>query len=99
MSLQGTGVRIIIHEPSGWSKGNLFGTILSSRGKKILIVKLSEKISSNNLISDLIELSPRNQSESFKSLAQQYSVMVNGNLVSENYDRKEYLLYGSVTFD
>ena len=32
MSLQGQTVRIIVHQPENWDKGNLFGTIISDRG-------------------------------------------------------------------
>ncbi len=99
MTLRGTGVRIIVHEPANWDKGNLFGTIIFDRGVSKIIVKLSNKITGSQLTSDLIELSPSKQGDTFKPLIQNYSVMVNGSLVDENREAKEPLIYGSITFD
>ena len=99
MQLRGASVRIIVHEPKTWDKGNLFGTIVFDRNGNKLIVKLSKEISGNQLTSDLLELSPYKQEDTFKLLTQYYSVMVNGSLVNESAEIKEYLLYGSITFD
>ena len=99
MALRGTGVRIIVHEPSNWDKGNLFGTIIFDRGGNKIIVKLSDKIAGSQLTSDLLELSPHKEGDTFKPLTQYYSVMVDGNLIDENKEVKEPLIYGSITFD
>jgi hypothetical protein len=99
MALRGTGVRIIVHEPTTWDKGNLFGTIIYDRGGNKLIVKLSKKIIGNELTSDLIELSPHQQDDTFKPLTQYYSVMVDGSIIDENREVREPLIYGSITFD
>ena len=99
MALKGTGVRIIVHEPTTWDKGNLFGTIIYDRGGTKLVVKLSKKIIGNQLTSDLLELSPHKQGDTFKPLTQYYSVMANGSLIDENTEAKEYFIYGSITFD
>lgn len=99
MALRGTGVRIIVHEPSNWDKGNLFGIIIFDRGGDKIIVQLSDKIAGRQLTSDLLELSPHKQGDTFKPLTQYYSVMVNGSLIDENKEVKEPLIYGSITFD
>ena len=99
MALRGAGVRIIVHEPTNWDKGNLFGTIIFDRGGNKLIVKLSKKIIGNKLTSDLIELSPRQQDDTFKPLTQYYSVMVDGSLIDDNREVREPLIYGSITID
>ena len=99
MALRGTGVRIIVHEPSNWDKGNLFGTIIFDRGRDKIIVQLSDKIAGKQLTSDLLELSPHKQGDTFKPLTQYYSVMVIGSLIDENKEVKEPLIYGSITFD
>lgn len=99
MSLQGYTVRIIVHEPENWDKGNLFGTIISDRGGKKLLLKLTEQIIGKEIISDLIELQPLTEKETFKPLGQYYSVMVNGNLKCERTETTEHIIYGSVTID
>lgn len=99
MALIGTGVRIIVHEPSNWDKGNLFGTIIFNKGGDKIIVKLSNKIAGSQLTSDLLELSPHKQGDTFKPLTHYYSVMVDGSLIDENKEVKEPLIYGSITFD
>ncbi len=99
MGLRGAGVRIIVHEPSNWDKGNLFGTIIFDRGVDKIIVKLSSKIEGRRITSDLLELSPHKQGDTFKPLTQYYSVMVDGSLIDENREVKEPLIYGSITFD
>jgi len=99
MALRGTGVRIIVHEPSNWDKGNLFGTIIFDRGGDKIIVKLSNEIAGSQLTSDLLELSPHKQGDTLKPLTQYYSVMVDGSLIDENKEVKEPLIYGSITFD
>lgn len=98
MALRGQGVRIIVHEPSSWGKGNLFGTIVFDRGDRI-IVKLSNTITGNQLISNLLEFSPHEEGDTFKSLTQYYSVMADGSLIDESGEAREPLIYGSITFD
>ena len=97
--LKGKTVRIIVSEPFEWTHGNLFGTIIyDSDGKKI-IVKLSKEIKGKKITSDLLELSPRYEKETFKPLTQSYSVTVGGALVKENSTELDYILIGSVTID
>ena len=99
MSLQGKTVRIIVHEPENWDKNNLFGTIISDRGGKKLILKLTEKIVGKEITSDIIELKPKTENETFRLLERYYSVMVNGNLKCTESDDEEFIIYGSVTID
>ena len=98
MSLKGKTVRIIVNEPWEW-KENLFGTILSDRGGDKLLVRLTKSISGKKLTSDLIELKPRYEKETFKPLSQYYSVTVGGALVKEDSDEFDYIIIGSVTID
>ncbi len=98
MSLKGQTVRIIVNEPWNW-EGNLFGTILSDRGGDKLLVKLTKPIKGNKLTSDLIELKPINEKETFKPLGQYYSVTVGGALVDEKNEEFDYIIIGSVTLD
>lgn len=98
MSLKGQTVRIIVSEPRNW-EGNLFGTILSDRGGDKLLVKLTKPIKGNKLTSDLIELKPINEMETFKPLGQYYSVTVGGALVDEKNEEFDYIIIGSVTLD
>lgn len=93
------GIRIIVHEPKNWNNGNLFGEILSDRGGKKLIVKLIKPIKGELITSDIIELKPQSEKDTFKPLFQYYSVMVNGNLIDEKNEVSEYVISGSVTFD
>lgn len=99
MSLQGRTVRIIVHQPENWDKGNLFGTIMSDRGGKILLIKLTETINGENISSNILELRLLTDAETFKPLGQYFSVMVNGNLKCEETEKTESLIYGSVTID
>ena len=98
MSLKGQTVRIIVSEPWDWEE-NLFGTILSDRGGEKLLVKLTKPIKGKKFTSDLIELKPRYEKETFKPLAQHYSVTVGGALVKEENDEFDYIIIGSVTID
>lgn len=98
MSLKGQTVRIIVNEPWNW-EGNLFGTILSDRGGDKLLVKLTKPIKGSKLTSDLIELKPRYEKETFKPLGQYYSVTVGGALVDEKNDEFDYIITGNVTLD
>ncbi len=98
MSLTGQTVRIIVSEPWDW-EGNLFGTILSDRGGDKLLVRLTKPITGKKLTSDLIELKPRYEKETFKSLGQNYSVTVGGALVTADNDDFDYIIIGSVTID
>lgn len=99
MSLTGKSVRIIVSEPFDWEEGNLFGKILSDRGSDKLLIKLTNPIKGKKLISDLIELRPRYEKETFKPLVQYYSVTVGGALVKPETDEFEYIFIGSVTID
>jgi hypothetical protein len=99
MSLQGKTVRIIVHEPENWDKGNLFGTIISDRGGKKLLLKLTDQIIGDEIASDIIELQPMTGKETFKPLIQHYSVMVNGSLRNSETEKTEHIIYGSVTID
>lgn len=99
MSLQGQTVRIIVHEPENWDKGNLFGIIISDRGGQKIILKLSDKIIGKEITSDVLEIKPIKENETFKPLAQYYSVMINGSLKSEETEQLENIIYGSVTID
>jgi hypothetical protein len=98
MSLTGQTVRIIVSEPWDW-EGNLFGTILSDRGGDKLLVRLTKPITGKTLTSDLIELKPRYEKETFKPLGQNYSVTVGGALVTADTDDFDYIIIGSVTID
>jgi len=98
MSLKGQTVRIIVSEPWDWGE-NLFGTILSDRGGNRLVVKLTKPVVGKKLTSDLIELRPRYEKETFKPLSQYYSVTVGGALITENSLDFDYIIIGNVTLD
>ncbi|UWX55741.1 hypothetical protein NYZ99_04765 [Maribacter litopenaei] len=98
MSLKGQTVRIIVSEPWDWEE-NLFGTILSDRGGDKLLVKLTKPIKGKTLTSDLLELRPRYEKETFKPLSQHYSVTVGGALVKEDSDEFDYIIIASITID
>src|SRR5690606_35641133 len=98
MSLKGQTVRIIVSEPWDW-EGNLFGTILSDRGGDKLLVRLTKPLKGKKITSDLIELRPRYEKETFKPLSQYYSVTVGGGLVKEDSAEFDYIIIGSVTID
>jgi len=97
--LKGRTVRIIVSEPFEWAHGNLFGTIIYDRGGEKITVKLSKEIKGKKFTSDLLELSPRYEKETFKPLTQNYSVTVGGALIKENSSEFDYMLIGSVTID
>ena len=97
--LRGRTVRIIVNEPYEWEYGNLFGTIIYDRGGKKIIVKLSKTVKGTKLTSDLLELTPRYENETFKPLTQNYSVTVGGALIKEGLDEFDYILIGTVTID
>lgn len=99
MSLQGQIVRIIVHKPESWDKGNLFGVILSDRGGQKIILQLAQKIVGKEFSSDIIEIQPLTEKETFKSLGQYYSVMVNAKLKSNETEKLEFIFSGSVTLD
>ena len=99
MSLQGKSVRIIVHEPVNWNKGNLFGTILSDRCGQKITLKLLDKINGKEFSSDILEIQTLTEKETFKPLRQYYSVMVNGSLKSDETEKSEHIIYGSVTID
>ena len=99
MSLRGKTVRIIVSEPFEWDHGNLFGTIEDDRGGKRLKVRLINEIRGNILTSDLMELKPRYEKETFKPLLQNYSVTVGGALIKDDSEDFDYILIGTVTID
>ncbi len=99
MSLRGKTVRIIVNEPFEWRHGNLFGTIEDDRGGKRLKVRLTNKIKGKKMTSDLIELKPRYENETFKPLLQNYSVTVGGALINDDSEDFDYILIGTVTID
>ena len=99
MSLKGQTVRIIVDEPWEWEERNLFGTILSDRGGNKLLIELTKSFTGKKLTSNLIELRPRYEKETFKPLSQYYSVTVGGALVTENSDDFDYIIIGTVTLD
>ena len=91
-------VRIIVYKPENFNIGNLFADIISERGN-ILLVRLSKSVQGNVIKSDLMELTPQSQKDSFKGLKQNYSVMINGKLINESSNESENLISGSVTYD
>ncbi len=99
MSLQGQTVRIIVHEPVNWNKGNLFGTILSDRGGQQITLQLLDKVIGKEITSDILEIQTMTEKETFKPLRQNYSVMVNGSLKCNETEKSEHIIYGSVTID
>ncbi|MFT3904013.1 MAG: hypothetical protein QM727_12625 [Niabella sp.] len=99
MSLQGQTVRIIIHKPENWDIGNLFGKIISDRGGRKLTIKLTNQVVSGRITSDILELQPLTEKETFKPLGQYYSVIVNGTLKCNETGKAEHIIYGSVTLD
>jgi hypothetical protein len=99
MSLKGQTVRIIIHEPLNWDKGNLFGSILSDRNGDKLVIKLTNPIKGDLIMSDTIEFRPISEKDTFKPLTQYYSVMVKGTLIKDNLIDKDFFIIGSVTID
>jgi|GEM_PF-710130 len=99
MSLRGQTVRIIVSEPFEWNHGNLFGTIENDRSGKRLLVRLTDKIKGKKITSDLMELKPRYENETFKPLLNNYLVTVGGALVEDNSENFDYIIIGSVTVD
>lgn len=99
MSLQGKTVRIIVHKPKNWDKNNLFGTIISDRGGKKLLLQLTEKIVGKEITSDILELKPKIQNETFRLLEKYYTVMINGSLKCTESENEEHIIYGSITTD
>ena len=89
----------MVSEPFEWNHGNLFGTIEDDRGGKTLKVRLTNEIRGNKLTSDLIELKPRYEKETFKPLSQNYSVTIGGALINDNSEDFDYILIGTVTID
>lgn len=98
MSLTGKAIRIIVSEPWDWTE-NLFGKIISDRGGKSLLVKLTKPIKGKKMTSDLIELETRYENEKFKSLEQYYSVNVGGALVKDGSDEFDYIIIGTINLD
>jgi len=96
--MKGQGIRIIVSEPFEWKYGNLFGTVVKQTGNKLL-VRLSEFIRGNSFSSDLMELEPRYEGDSFKPLGQHYSVTVGGALIHPQTNEADYVLIGTVTLD
>lgn len=98
MSLTGQGIRITVSEPFGWNHGNLFGQVVKQQGNTLL-VKLSKTIAGNRFSSNLLQLQPRYQGETFKPLLQYYSITAGGTLVHPETNETDYILIGSVTMD
>jgi hypothetical protein len=97
MSLKRQTVRVIVSEPWDWNK-IIFGTILSdSAGCDKMIIELTQPIKGKVMTSNLMELHPRHEKQTFKSLSQYYSVTVNGALVKENSNMSEFIIIGTVT--
>ena len=78
---------------------NLFGKIIYARGESKITVKLTIKLKGKKLTSDILELVPTNETETFKPLTQYYSVIINGALIDENLNLSEHILTGSVSWD
>ena len=98
MSLAGQGVRIIVNEPYEWKYGNLFGRVVKQTGN-VLLIKLSKQIQVNTFTSDLMELRPRYQGDTFKPVEQFYSVTVGGTLINPENNERDYVLIGTVAMD
>ncbi|MBB5437935.1 hypothetical protein HDC92_001609 [Pedobacter sp. AK017] len=96
--MKGTHIRIVVHEPNDWKSGNLFGAIVNDIGGRRLVVELM-KTKDSSLLSNLIELKPREAKASFKPLMQYYSVMVDGVFLDEDGNAMDGGIYGSVTID
>jgi hypothetical protein len=86
--MRGTHVRIIVHEPVD----------SNDRGGRLLMVDLM-KTKDSSLLSNVIELRPREEKTSFKPLMQYYSVMVDGVFLDEDGNVMDGGIYGSVTID
>ena len=99
MSLHGASVRIIIKEPEERVGKNLFGTIISDRGGKTLMVRLTEPISGKQLKSDLLRLSPVDPVATFRPLEQYYGLEISAHLVVEQKGDDESLFSGVVALD
>lgn len=78
---------------------NPFGKIIYDRNSEKIIVKLTESITKNKITSDLLELRPHLDKETFNPLTQKYSVMVDGFLITEESKESDHILIGSVTGD
>lgn len=97
--LRGKTVRIIVSDPFELCHENLFGEIIDDRGGKKIIIRLTKSIRGNKLTSDLLELQPRFKEDTFKPLAQNYSVTVSGALIKEDTEEFDYIMIGNVTLD
>lgn len=99
MALRGASIRIIVHKPSTWDKGNLFGTIIHEREGNKLIVKLSTTLTGQSITSDLILLNSQGKSKTFKPLTQNYTVLADGKLINSETGASEEFMTGSITID
>lgn len=97
MNLLGKSVHIIVSEPFEWQEGDLFGVIQSYQDNKLL-VKLNRSIRGTKIISDLIELRPRYEKETFKLLAY-HPVTINGALIRENSKSFDFIIIGSLNLE
>ncbi len=67
--------------------------------KTLIRVKLSKPIKGNKLTSDILELSPRYEKETFKPLLRYASVNVGAALIVEGSEEVDYIIIGSVILD
>ena len=92
-------VRIIAHKTENCNKNNLFGTINSDWGEKKIILQLTEIKFSKEINSDIIELIPQIENETFRPLEQYYSVMANESLKCTESENNEHKIYGNLTIN
>jgi len=98
-SLRGSSVRIVVHKPVNRKNEKLFGTVIYERHGNKLIIKLSESLKGSKVTSDMVLISPQNIKEIFKPENQQYTVMVDGTLISEDHEEQEASISGMLSFD
>jgi hypothetical protein len=99
MSIQGGSLRIIINEPKERIGINLIGTILSDRGGKTLLVRLTTTLAGTKFQSNLLKLIPIDPKAKFKVLGQLYGQFVTGHLVHEQDGETELIFSGVVALD
>jgi hypothetical protein len=90
---KGTGIRIMSN-----TERNLFGTVIKDSGK-VLKLKLSETYKAREFESDLAELIPIIQGETFKPLLQYYGAAVKVNLINGVTFEKEFLFDAVAAID
>jgi len=90
---KGTGIRIMSN-----TERNLFGTVIKDSGK-VLKLKLSENYKAKEFESDIAELTPLIEGETFKPLSQYYAVAVKVNLANEITFEEEFLFEAVAAID